>query len=88
MTEPRPSHVPEIATPARRPGRDWSIAGIICGVIAVVLIPLPLGPLGAILGIVGFVKGDRTLGVAAIVVGVLMLGFAFSAFVNSLMDQT
>ncbi|HEX2739469.1 MAG TPA: hypothetical protein VHM69_03400 [Rubrobacter sp.] len=81
---------PENATPGRRPGRRWSIAGIICGFVAVVLLPIVLGPLGVILGIVGLVKGDRALGVVAIVVGIvgLVLGFVFSAFVISLTNQT
>jgi hypothetical protein len=45
--------------------------------------------LGAILGIVGLVKGDRALGVVAIVVGIvgLVLGVVLSAFVISLTNQ-
>lgn len=88
MTEP--SYAPENATPGRRPGRGWSIAGIICGVAAVVLVPILLGPLGVILGIVGLVKGDRTLGIVAVVVSILglVLGLVLSAFVVSLMNQT
>lgn len=38
---------------------------------------------------VGLVKGDRALGVVAIVVGIvgLVLGFVFSAFMISLTNQ-
>jgi hypothetical protein len=87
LTEP--SYAPENAMPDRRPGRRWSIAGIICGVLAIVLIPIVLGPLGVILGIVGLVKGDRALGVVAIIVGIvgLVLGLVLSAFVISLTNQ-
>jgi hypothetical protein len=66
------------------------MAGIICGVLAIVLIPILLGPLGVILGIVGLVKGDRTVGIAAIVVSILglVLGLVLSVFVISLTNQT
>lgn len=42
------------------------------------------------MGIVGLVKGDRALGVAAIIVSILglLLGLVFSAVVISLMNQT
>ena len=85
-----PSYAPENATPGRPPGRRWSIAGIICGLVAVILLPIVLGPLGVILGMVGLVKGDRALGIVAIVVSVLglVLGFVFSVFVISLTNQT
>ena len=76
MTEPRPSYAPESATPGRPRGRAWSVAGIICGVLAVVLIPILFGPLGVVFGIVGFVKGDRGPGLATViglVVGVALL---------------
>ena len=41
------------------------------------------------LGVVGLVKGDRGLGVAAIIVGILglVLGLVFSVFVISLTNQ-
>jgi hypothetical protein len=59
-------------------------------VLAIVLIPILLGPLGVILGIVGLVKGDRALGVSAIIVSILglVLGIVFSAVVISLTNQT
>lgn len=38
-----------------------------------VLLPILFGPLGTVLGVVGFVKGSRVAGIAAIVAGVLGL---------------
>ena len=56
--------------------RRWTVAGFVFAAIAVVLLPLVFGPLGAGLGFVGHRHGDR-LGrwaVGAAVLGML-LGF-------------
>ena len=61
-----------IAEDARR----WTVAGFVFAAVAVVLLPLVLGPLGAGLGFVGHRHGDR-LGrwaVGAAILGML-LGF-------------
>ena len=86
MTEPRPSYAPESATPGRPRGRAWSVAGIISGVRAVVLIPILFGPLGVVFGIVGFVKGDGAPGIAAMIVGVI--GLVVGVVLLSVMNQT
>ncbi|MGH3145761.1 MAG: hypothetical protein ACRDTR_08160 [Rubrobacter sp.] len=84
MTEPSPSFAPENATPGRHRGRTWSVAGIVCGVL-----PLPgllvgvttllslgtLGLLGILLGVVGYARGARRLGSAAMAVGGLQLAY-------------
>ena len=90
MTEPRPSFAPENATPGRPRGRGWSIAGLVSEVLAVFLIPVLLGPLGVVFGIVGFARGDRGLGIAAIVVSVigLVVGLILGALLLSLVNQT
>ena len=56
--------------------RRWTIAGFVFAAIAVVLLPLVFGPLGAGAGFVGHKTGDRLgrFAVAAAVVGML-LGF-------------
>lgn len=89
MTEPRPSYAPERVPQRRKSGRGWAIAGIISGLSAIVLLPIILGPAGVVLGIVGFVKGSRGLGVTAIVAGILgfVLGFVLSAILISLTNQ-
>jgi hypothetical protein len=91
LTEPRPSYAPENATPGRRRGRAWSVAGIISGGSGGRLDADPVRPpLGIVSGIVGFVKGDRGPGIAAIIVGVLglVIGLVVSAVLLSVMNQT
>ena len=90
MSEPRPSFAPENATPGRPSGRGWSIAGIISGVLAVLIVPILLGPLGVVFGIVGLVRGDRGLGIAAIIVSILgfVIGLLVGVVLLSLMNQT
>ena len=90
MSEPRPSFAPENATPGRPRGRGWSIAGIISGVLAVFIVPILLGPLGVVFGIVGLVRGDRGLGIAAIIVSILgfVIGLLVGVVLLSLMNQT
>jgi hypothetical protein len=89
LTEPQPSFAPEDPPSGGRRGRNWAIAGMISGAVAVVLLPVVFGPLGAALGIVAFVKGSRGPGVAAIVAGVLglMLGVVLSAVLLSVVNQ-
>lgn len=49
------------------------------------ILPILLGPLGVVLGIVGYVKGSRRTGIAAIVAGVLglVLGIILTALLLS-----
>jgi hypothetical protein len=56
--------------------RRWTIAGFVFAAIAVVLLPLIFGPVGAGAGFVGYRQGDRLgrFAVAAAVLGML-LGF-------------
>lgn len=56
------------------------MAGIVCGLISFVFVPILFGPLGTVLGVVGAAKGDRALGVAAAVLGFvgLVVGVVFS----------
>ena len=90
MSEPRPSYAPDNATPGRPRGRGWSIAGIVSGVLAIVVVPILLGPLGVVFGIVGFVRGDRRLGIAAIIVSVLgfVIGLIVGLVLLSIVNQT
>lgn len=69
-------------------GRTLSIVGIVLGVLAIVILPIILGPIGAILGFLGYRKGDR-LGLWAIGVGIagtvlgMILGAALLASFQS-----
>ena len=73
MNDPRPPGANGGIPNARRPGRGWAIAGIVSGVLALGILPIVLGPLGILLGIVGYAKGSRRMGVVAIVAGALGL---------------
>ncbi len=62
----------ETATPTARAnaGRGFTIGGAICAVAALVILPIIFGPIGAVLGFVGYAKGDRAglwVGIGAIV---------------------
>jgi len=83
MTEqPQPSRSPE-DRPARGRGRKPAIAGIVSGAVSFLVLPILFGPLGVLLGILGFVRGERRLGTIAIVVSVLglVVGFILSFLV-------
>jgi hypothetical protein len=45
-----------------RTGRTLSLVGAVLGVMALVILPIVLGPIGAVLGFVGYAKGDKPLG--------------------------
>ncbi|MDQ1605201.1 MAG: hypothetical protein QOE01_3046 [Actinomycetota bacterium] len=70
------------ATTARR-GRGFTIAGIVCGALALIFVPIVLGPLGIIFGFVGNSQGDRPLGkyVGIGSVVTMVLGFVIGALV-------
>lgn len=57
--------------------RVCSILGIVFGAIAILFFPIIFGIAGIVLAIVGYTRGDRTLGKWAIVVAVAgtVLGF-------------
>ena len=61
-------------------GRGWTVASFVCAVIALVFLPIVIGPLGAVLGYVGYRKGDplgrwaMIASIAALVLG-MVLGF-------------
>ena len=51
-----PRRAPE---PASGDGRPWTIAGFVCGLAALLVAPIVLGPLGIIFGFIAKSKGDR-----------------------------
>lgn len=66
------------------PGRGYTVTGFILAAAAIIVVPIILGPAGAIFGGVGHSKGD-SLGKWAIAAGVLgtILGMALGALVLS-----
>lgn len=89
MSEPQPSFAPEKPPSGGKRGRNWAVAGIVSGAVAVVLLPVIFGPLGVAFGIVALVKGSRGLGAAAIIAGILGLvfGVVLSAVLLSIANQ-
>lgn len=74
---------------SRTPGRTLSIIGAVCGVLALLIAPIILGPAGAVLGFVGYSKGDRPFG---LIVGIgsiitMVIGIAIGAAVFMAADN-
>jgi hypothetical protein len=71
--------------PPRRPGPQiFSILAMVCGVLAILILPIAFGPIGVILAVVGQRRGEPLwkvgLGVA---LGGMILGFILGAVVLS-----
>lgn len=81
MTNPQP-------TGASSNARVFSIVGAVLAVLALIVLPIVLGPIGAILGFVGYSKGDKPfglyVGIGAIVVTII--GMVLGAVVLSSMQ--
>ena len=84
---------PEASTPGggsgetHRPGRNWAVAGIVSGVLSLVILPVFLGPLGILFGFIGYVRGARRLGKVAVGVSIfsLVLGSILYVLLRNLM---
>ncbi len=66
-------------------GRGYTIGGAICAVAALVFLPVILGPIGAVLGFVGYSKGDKAglwVGIGAIVAAFLGMVIAAAVLTN------
>ena len=70
-------------TATRNQGRPFTIVGFILAAVAVFVVPIILGPLGAVFGGVGYARGDRRLGLWAVAAGVVgtILGIVLAAAV-------
>lgn len=80
MTTPQPG-------PTSRPtaqGNTLSIIGIVCGVVAVLILPIVFGPIGLVLGFVARSRGESlaTVAIAVAAVG-MVLGFVLGALLFS-----
>jgi hypothetical protein len=96
MTEPRPPRATEEGSSPGRSGRFWSVAGLVCGIAAFLsmflsilllsAIAVLLGMLGLLFGFVGYRRGDRDLGLAAMIVSGagLVVGVLFVVLLLSL----
>lgn len=66
--------------------RVLSIVGAVLGALALVIFPIILGPIGAVLGFVGYSKGDKPLGlyvgigaIVATIVGMILGAVVWNA---------
>ena len=77
--DPAGQAVGAVATP---PGRPFAIAGFILALLSLAMMP-PAGIVGVVCGAIGWSRGDRTWGIAAIVASVVGFvgGFVIAAFV-------
>ena len=53
-------------------GRIYSILGIVSAVLSLITLPILFGPVAVILGIIAINKNDKTLGITAIVLGIVL----------------
>jgi len=63
-----------------------SIIAIVCGVVAVIFLPIVFGPIGIILGVIGKTRHERlsTIAIVVAVVG-MVVGFILGAIVMNQM---
>jgi hypothetical protein len=71
------------ATPASSSARVFVIIAFVLDVVALVFLPIILGPIGAVLGFVGYAQGDKKLGLWAGIGGIAatIIGMALGALV-------
>lgn len=53
-------------------GRKYSNLGIVFAVISLLILPIIFGPIGVILGVLGYMKGDEKRGIIAIILSVIL----------------
>lgn len=100
---PPPAQQPQQGTmPAQQPGQPqmqpatpqggnngsiYSIFGIICAVISLLLLPIVFMPLGIVLGSIGMKKGDKTKGLVAIILSAVfgVMGMILGAVVATML---
>ena len=62
--------------PAEVPGRPWSVAGLVLAGLGLIMFPIG-GLVGIVCGGIARSKGDQSLGMAAIVAGVVSFFASF-----------
>ena len=71
-------------SPRRQGAQIFSILAIICGVVAIVILPIVLGPVGIVLAVVANRRGEPLWKVAlGVAIGGMVLGFILGAVVVS-----
>lgn len=86
------AYVP-VAVPAEiapeHPGRVQGIIGIVCAVISLGLLPPLFGMAGIILGVLALKKGQRNLGLIAIILSAIfmVIGIIIGVAVSNALDE-
>ena len=77
---------PQSSTSGSSSARVLSIIGAVFGVVALVLVPIVFGPIGAVLGFVGYAKGDKPFGlwvgigaIVATIIGMVLGAIVWNA---------
>jgi len=78
-----------VESKGQHPGRTEGIIGIICAVIALLFFPPVFGTVGIILGIIAHKKGEKTLGLVAIILSAifLVIGMILGIWVSQNLKQ-
>lgn len=76
-------------TPVSHPGRTQAILGIISAVIAVLFVPPAFGIAGIVLGVMARNKGDKILGLVAILLSavLMVIGMILGIVVNVVLGE-
>lgn len=76
-------------SPISHPGRTQAILGIISAVIAVLFVPPVFGIAGIVLGVIARNKGDKTLGLVAIMLSavLMVIGMILRVVVNVVLGE-
>ena len=53
-------------------GRKYSNLGLVFAFLSLIVAPIIFGPLGVVLGVLGYMRGDETRGIIAIVLSVIL----------------
>ncbi len=80
MSNPSAEYSPP--RPSAAGGRPYVIAGFICAIVAVVLLPIVLGPIAVVLGFLAYRKNDP-MGRSVMIAGVVgtLLGVVLGALI-------
>ena len=90
---PQAAYVPiaiPVETAPNHPGRVQGIIGIVCAVIAIALLPPLFGVAGIILGVLALKKGEKNLGLIAIILSAvfMVIGIILGIVVNGALDES
>ena len=82
LRTPDPQQYDAYPPPPKSATSPFTIAGLVCGLLALVFAPIVLGPLGAVFGFVGYSKGDRRglwVGIGSIVTTIVGIAIGLAA---------